>query len=1023
MTIDRTADAASGPGPRFALLGSFECSVDDDLVPLRGPLQERLAAYLLLNRQRIVPVSRLVETIWEDGGPDTAAHQVRKMTSDLRKRVPGLSALLQTSGAGYRMSVPVDRLDVAIFTQALQNAREAHEAGDARAALSHLRRALGQWRGPVLNGEGGPVIGALGTAIEERRQSAQELLFSIRLGLGEADEIIGDLRDAVAESPLREALRGQLMRALFLSGRQTEALAEFQQIRRLLDDEYGVEPGTDLTSLHQQILRNDLGDLGPSTPRRDPSAAPVSLLEPLPATVSPSPTTLPYDLPDFTGRDDALQAVFETGTPSRSAAHRLRIVLIDGMPGSGKSALAIHAAHQLHASYPDGRLYLDLHGFTRGREPVDTYRALGILLSALGLSGAEVPADMEARVAQWRTITNDKSMLLVLDDARSAAQIRPLLPSSPESLVLVTSRYRIADIDGARMVSLGTMPPAESLALLEHVLGRVRVAAEPEAALRLAVLCGHLPLALRISAARLLTRSHWSIGRLVSRLADETRRLSELVTEDRSVLACIRSSLEALPPEQVEALRLFCLHPGEDLEIYAAAALAGRELYGAEDIIEFLLDHHLMESRSAEHYTIHGLVRATVLDLRDAGTDERDSSALDRLLDYYRESADRAASVAFPSRRRLPGNAPGYQGVLPDLGGQEAALAWLDAEYRNILPTLALAAEKGGHGRIFETARDLLYHLHFRGRSDALLEAATLGMNSARASGDPVLLRMGLVNLAVAYWRRGEIGVGMAHLHQALGVAEVAGDVVGQAVCLNRLGTFYTTIGEAARAVEYLERCIPMHRESGDIKEEAEALFCLSAALNALRRYDEAAHHAEAAIAVSRNHSNPSTLTMTLINLGTAQTGLGQYQQALASLGKALDLDRRLGGSMASALILARFVPAYRLAGDLASAERFARGAAKAAEAGGTPPTHRALVLNLLGEHELDGGHLSRARILLAEAHTLSEQLGLRQEAAQALARLADAHSALGADDAARQARERAESGFTRLGIPYPTRP
>lgn len=1007
-----TTSRGAGPELRFAILGSFECWADESPVALRGPLQERLAAYLLLNRERVVPISRLIETIWEDGGPDTAVHQVRKMASDLRKRVPGMPHLLTTSGTGYRINVAEERLDLGVFTGALRAARHATDNGDLRAAAAHLRRALDQWRGPVLDGAGGPVIDAFSTALEERRISALEQLFDIRLSLGEAGRLVGDLREAVGANPVREQLRAQLMRALHLSGRQAEALAEFQIIRRLLDEEHGIEPGADLADLHQRILRNDPALGVPVEARPE---APVQTSAPSSAA-SACPTTLPYDLPDFIGREDALDSVCTVGEPARSGRRRLRIVLIDGMPGSGKSALAVHAAHYLQESHPDGRLYLDLHGFTPGRGPLDVHQALGILLGALGFSGAEVPADPEARIARWRGATVDRRMLLVLDDAENAAQIRDLLPSSSQSTVLVTSRVRIKGIDGARAVSLDVLSPAESLALLERVLGRQRVAAEPDAAIRLADLCGHLPLALRISAARLLSRDQWSIARLADRLSNESRKLTELAAEDRSVMACVKSSLEALDPEHLEALRLFCLHPGNDLEVYAAVALTGLDVYDAEDLIEFLLDNHLMEPRPTEHYTVHSLVRTCVLGL--PGDAERDVPALDRLTDYYRWAIGRAADAAFPGRSRFSAGLPDYPGSIPELGERDSALAWIDAEYRNILPTLTAAARRGRHGHVVESARDLIYHLHLRGRGDALLEAATLGAASSRQIGDPISIRLSLVNLAIAYWHRGEVHTGLAHLHEALNVAVAADDRAGQGVCLSRLGSFYSTLGDLRLAVHHLERSIPMHLEVGDLEEAAGARVHLSAVLNGLGRYREAAGQAELAIAVRQELSSPNTLTMALINLGTAQTGLGQYDEVIATLSKALEWDGRLGGSSSHALILARLVPACRLAHAQAMATQFARQAAEAVQAPSTPPTHRVIVLDLLGEHALHEGRPTVARDLFAEAVELSEELDLRYESAWSVAGLAAAHDALGEKETAIRLRDRAEPIFEELGLP-----
>ncbi len=999
---------------RFAVLGSFECWADGNPINLRGPLQERLAVYLLLNRDRVVPVSRLVPTIWEDGGPDTAAHQVRKMASDLRKRVPGMTDMLATSGVGYRMRIPEDALDLGIFNAALNDARRATEEGDLRSAAAKLRIALDQWRGPVLGGEGGPAIDAMSIALEERRLTALEQLFTIRLELGEASGLIGDLRETVDASPVREYLRGQLMRALYLSGRQADALAEFQSIQHLLSDEHGIEPGAELVDLHQRILRND-PSLSVSGEGRRESTALISALPPNAETPG-APTTLPYDLPDFTGRQEALDAVCTAGQPTRFGPSRLRIVLIDGMAGSGKTSLAVHAAHFLQESHPDGQIYLDLQGFSPDRSAVDTHQALGVLLGLMGIPGHDIPARPEERVARWRAVTVNRRMLLVLDDAESAAQIRELLPGSSDSTVLVTSRIRIKGIDGARAVSLDVLSPSESLALLERVLGRERVAAESEAAMRLADRCGHLPLALRISAARLLSRDHWTIARLADRLSDESRKLVELSVEDRSIRACINSSLEALRPEVLRSLRHLCLHPGDDIEIHAAAALTGLDVYGTEDIVELLLDNHLMEPQRADRYTFHSLVRTHVLE--QSNDPKGEAAALERLVNYYRSVIGRAADAAFPGRSRLSLVLPEYRGALPELTDRNRALAWIDVEYRNILPVLAEAARRGMHGQVVEGVRNLIYHLHLRGRNDAFIDAADLGVNSARQIGDPTSLRMSLVNLAVAYWHRGDLQAGLVRLHEALDVATEAGDQAGQAVCLSRLGTFYSTVGDFRPAVDHLERSLLMHQEAGNLKEVAEARFHLSWIFNVLGRHGEAVTQAEAAVAVNRELSDPSTLTMALVNLGTAQTGLGLPQEGLKTLSEALEWESRLGGSLSTAIILARIVAACRATGAHDAAAQFAREAAEAMEAPNTSPMDRVTVLDLLGDDAFRENQLDTARQLFTEAVELSRKLGLRYNEAWAMAGLAAVSAALGEVEAARQLRDRIEPIFEEISFP-----
>ncbi|MCT9081113.1 AfsR/SARP family transcriptional regulator, partial [Streptomyces fulvoviolaceus] len=637
-----------GEDVSFAILGPLEVRAGGLRLRLGGRVPTRVLTTLLLEPCRMVPVPRLVEAAWGGEPPATAAHQVRKAVADLRQRIPDGPSLIVTDGPGYRVDVTREQLDLSVFSDRLREARDLLEAGRSVAAADRLRAALGLWRGPVMPGAGGSVIAAASVVLEERRLAAVEQLMELRLALGESRELIGDLRELVAEHPLGESFRGQLMLALYRSGRQAEALAEYGSVRELLVEELGVDPGPQLAKLYEGILRDSPELAAPETAVAEAGLIPAAqdgAPQPGPETAQ---FTLPHDLTDFAGRGQELTRLLEYATPSQDGtAGTVRIVAVDGMGGSGKTTLVVRAAHRLAEAYPDGRLYVDLRGFTPGEQPLHPATVIGVLLRTLGVAGERIPDDLDDRGALWRATLANRKVLLVLDNAADVAQVRPLLPASPGSLCLVTSRVRMVGLDGAEWLSLGVMSPSDSLELITGVLGEERVDAEPEAAAELAALCGNLPLALRIATARLRNRPLWTVRHLVDRLGDEARRLDELKAGDRSVEATLQLSYQALDDEHRGAFRLLGLHPGVEMDAHSAAALLGSGPCEAEDVLEHLLDMHLVEQHTIDRYTFHDLVRSFAQRLGKRDADEG-RAAFGRLLDYYVTLTEEACRLLYP---------------------------------------------------------------------------------------------------------------------------------------------------------------------------------------------------------------------------------------------------------------------------------------------------------------------------------------------------------------------------------------
>ncbi|MEW2544894.1 BTAD domain-containing putative transcriptional regulator [Streptomyces sp. NPDC047002] len=590
---------------RFGVLGPLEGWQGDRRLQLGGSVNERVLVMLLFEAGHMVPASRLIQAVWGHQPPATALQQIRKAVADLRRRISGGRTLIVTEPPGYRAAVPECQVDLGVFAARMRTARKAHEEGRIDAAVADLQAGLDLWRGPVLAGTGGPVIEAAAASWEERRIAATELVFDLRLGRGEAGELIGELRAAVAASPLRENVRGQLMLALHRSGRRGEAVEEYARLRSLLAEDLGIEPSPRLSTLHTAILRGS-----PELDGARHRAVPSAVVRPAPPR-PPVPRVLPHGLGDFTGRDRETEQLV-SAVSKDSGRPGPRVLVIDGMGGSGKTALAVRVAHLLAPAYPGGQLYLDLRGSTAGAEPLSTGEALGALLATLGEVPGEEPAAPEplARVPRWRSATADQPFVLILDNVADAAQVRPLLPSCTGSLVLVTSRIRLAELDSTAWLTLDPFDEAEAVELLGRILGADRVAAERPAASELVRLCGNLPLAVRAAGARLRKRPHWPLGHLADRLRDGGRVLAELRCGDISVESTLRVSYEAIPPQHRADFRTLGHHAGPDLGIAAAAALlnTGKEL--AEASLELLLDMNLLQQHAFGRYSFHPLVRA-----------------------------------------------------------------------------------------------------------------------------------------------------------------------------------------------------------------------------------------------------------------------------------------------------------------------------------------------------------------------------------------------------------------------------
>ncbi|WP_433474315.1 BTAD domain-containing putative transcriptional regulator [Spirillospora sp. CA-142024] len=598
-----TSGTMTDPAPRpldFAVLGpvrAWRGGARLDLGPIR---QQALLAALLLRPDLTVSRRELLDGVWGAEPPGSGSKIVPVYVHRLRRCLgtPGEDShetLIAREHGGYRFVSRGTAVDVIRLGEFADEAAAARRSGDLAATVSACLRALGLFQGEPLAGLPGPFAQAERLRLEERRLTLLQEKAECQFRLGRSADVVGELHALIAKHPHSEPLAALLMRALYGSGRQADALTVYSQLRGRLVEDLGVEPGEQLRRVHQAVLRGDDAALG--LVRRDETGGGERTRVPSARRV---PDELPADVGDLVGRREELALLTGGGGPA------VTVAAVDGVAGAGKTALAVRAARALCHGYPDGCLFVDLHGHSGRRDAVPPEHALRRLLRAIGAGHAS--DDLDELVAFWRSATAGLRLLLVLDDASGADQVRPLLPAGAGSRVLVTSRRRLAGLDADRRISLGPLTRQAAEALLTRVVGAERAGREPAAVRDLVDLCDRLPLALCIAGGRIQSRPAWTIDHLVRRMADDERRLAELTAEDRSVEAAFRLSYARLPAAERRAFRALGMAPAGQTGHRALAATLGWAAHRAEQALENLVDASLVQQPSVHQYRLNGLL-------------------------------------------------------------------------------------------------------------------------------------------------------------------------------------------------------------------------------------------------------------------------------------------------------------------------------------------------------------------------------------------------------------------------------
>jgi DNA-binding SARP family transcriptional activator/tetratricopeptide (TPR) repeat protein len=963
----------------FCLLGPVVVRRGGVPVPVPRGRQRAVLALLLLNAGRVVSVAEIAETLWGAAPLPSASATVRNYIKRLRRLLEHADqARILTLPPGYVIRVDPAELDVARFEVLLEGARNAARGGSWEAAADQARQALALWRGePLADVESEALALREVPRLAELRLQAAELRIDAELRLGHHGVVIAELERMATAHPLREHLHALLMLALYRDGRQAEALAVYQRARRVLVAELGAEPGAELRELHRQILTTGPGLAGPGSGRLRPVV----------------PRELPGPVPQFAGRAAELADLTRMLEQASAPPRTLVVSVIAGMAGVGKTALATQWAHQVADRFPDGQLHVNLRGYHPG-QPTSATNALAGFLRSLGVAEQDIPAETGERAARYRSLLAGRRMLIMIDNARDAEQVRPLLPGSPSCVAVVTSRDALGGLvarDGARRLDLGLLPPGDAAGLLRELIGE-RVDAEPEATLTLAGYCAGLPLALRVAAERAAASPDVSLAGITSELADQRERLDRLdAAGDRltAVRAVFSWSIRHLDDEAARAFRLLGLHPGADFDAYATAALTDTTLRQARWLLDRLARAHLIQHAGAGGYGMHDLVRAYAADqAADRDSERERGAALTRLFDHYLATAAVAAGTLFRADPDQPAP-PQPAGPVPPVTSPAAALAWLDAQRSTLVAVAAHAADHGWPGHAIGLAATIFRYLDVGHFADAAIVHSHARRAAAQA-GDRTAEAAALTRLGAANAAQGRLRQAASHLEQALALCRANGDRIGEARALGDLGMTDYCQGRYQQSALCHRKALDIYLEVGNHLGEARELHALGVVDLRQGRYELAAGHLRRSLALFRDAGTQSGEAYVLGDLGELELRRGRYTQAAGHLRRSLGLGREIGNRLCEAQALSCLgISELRQGSRRKAIGHLEQSLALHSQAGNW--SGQAEALNGLGEAFLAAGQAGEASARHAAALALAIQCGDKREQARAHGGLASA--------------------------------
>ncbi|WP_165521852.1 AfsR/SARP family transcriptional regulator [Micromonospora zingiberis] len=971
------------------ILGRLRVWRDGDEVDLGSQARRAVLGLLALTPDKPVRRHDLIDAMWGDDPPASAVNVLQTHVKHLRRTLePGrparaASVVLPSTGDGYRLHLAGGSVDVVRFRdlaaaaiRATANPSRAVELSGAALAQWHGRRVLSDV--PLLTRL--PAV----TRLTDERRRLLAIHAELLINLGRAREVLTTLAEDADDHPLDESVHALLVRALAATGQRARAAETYRAMRDRLADELGVPPGVTLRSAYEQV-----GGAGPS---RTPAAGATG---PPGTRRAPVPRQLPAEVTDFAGRADELRQL-DTAGP---------LILLCGTPGVGKTALAVCWAHRVRSRFPDGQLFVDLRGFDADRS-VSAGDALALLLSMLGVPDGEIPTDPQHRMARFRSAVADRRLLILLDNAGSVEQIRPLLPGTASCTVVITSRAHLgglAALHGARRVEINPLPVADAVGLLRRLIGD-RVAAAPASAATLVEQCARLPLALRVAAELVVARPGRPLADLVAELADRQRRLDLLDLGDdprAAVREVISWSYQRLPAVAATAFRRLGLLPAAVFDGHLLAVLTETKPANGHRLAGVLSQAHLVQATGDGRLTQHDLLRAYATELvHRIDTDDDRRATIGRLLDCYLAHARAATRLLYPSHVGQPADPCPTVGhpdgtatcTMADIATNiHAARTWLDS-VRPALDGLGSAAVHHGF-----TAQAIGLALALQdyltgGPHDGALAVQRHGLSAARAAGDRVAEATLLSNIGDIHRLLGQYGPAVEQHRRALAMHRTAGNDRGAARTLTRLGIVLERIGDHGAATRRHRQAVAVYRRLGDRTGEASALVNLANALSAGDRLDLAADALDRARDTFRDLDERVGEASALANLGEVLTRLGRYQLASTALNEALALFRRAGHRDGEATALSNLGTVNTHLGAFDTAVRQSRTALAIFQASGHQ-YGQASALNVLGSALLSMGSPAQARHHYAEALTIAQATGDTDEMARARAGIAMAQT------------------------------
>lgn len=869
----------------FGILGTLTATVSGkEKVIDSGKLRVLLAA-LLLRSGTVVDNDRLAGWLWDERRPSNPRGTLHTYVRRLRMLL-GDAALVETAAGGYRIDIAEDELDLTRFRRLMRTAQRT-EAPEERARL--LSEALGAWRGtPLADVPSDSLRRDEVPALQDERLGALEVYFEAELQLGRHAQLVKELRTTAMDNPLRENFWSLLMLALYRSGRQAEALDVYQQARRELVEQLGIEPGERLRTLHTGILESDPALAAPDGPRPGTDRA----------------VTVPAQLPPlalgFVGRKDIVDRV-EALLPPAPGRTGVPVVVLSGPPGVGKTALAVCLGRRVRAAFPDGQLYVNLHGYERdgADAPVPPDQVLAQFLRSLGVPADRIPVDPVEQANLYRSELTGKNVLVVLDNAAGAEQVLPLIPGDAGCSVLITSRRQLRSLavtHGAQVIGVGTLGPRESAELITGMLRQAGVAVEPEVVREVAALCSYLPLALRIAAANLISAPGGQTEAYVDSLRRGNRLAALSVDGDTAsaVSTAIALSYDAMTPDDRAVFRLTGLFPGADFTPAAVSVLADISEAQARTGLSRLETASLLQQTAPGRYQFHDLLREFA---RDRAAEEHSrqerAAAVDRLGRWYLAGACAAADVLYSEFVRLAEpERPDDLFDAPRFRDESHAMAWLLAERRNLMACVRHFGSHGPHHFSWHLA-DVLRGFFWTGKYRAEWDEAT---------------RIGLA------------------------AAESLHDEPGIAAMHRSLANLRNTLGDYERALAHQEKSLALHGRLGMAEEVAATLNNMSLAHLSLGRGGLAERHARRALEVAHSIRSPRLQATTQGLLGFIHWTQGDMAQATEFLSASLDIAASLGLHHISSYSLRNLGLVRQATGELSEARSCFTRALRASE-------------------------------------------------------------------------------------------